>query len=220
MSRNLESSQHMHREVPHGHDNTNHQANREAAHHLTGEHGVDHKNLSKLPTNQTAENATPKLELHDSSQEAAASKQPTRGMDAPQKPEAAKPVESAKPVADTKPADATKSAEPTAAQKFVADEMVSDLKSKNMEGQLSKRTSDDIQALGAEAVEKGGAAGLKQFNESMSKAFDKAQTDAGVPPAWQKKYEAGTDTGKWQDYSLSRGNIKDTAGFSHKEIPQ
>ncbi|HEY9755891.1 MAG TPA: hypothetical protein V6C97_12060 [Oculatellaceae cyanobacterium] len=222
----LESSHQNHREVHQTHDNTNHQANREAAHHLTGEHGVDHKNLSKLPTNQAAENATPKLELHDPSKEATAAKSQTRGVDAPQTTQAQSPEsrpDASKPVGDApKPAADAAKPEFNAAQKFVADEMVSDLKNKNMEGQLSKRTTDDIQALGEEAVKKGGAEGLKQFNDSMGKAFDKAQTDAGVPPASQKKFQAGTETGKWQDYSLTRpgSNVKDTAGFSHDPLPQ
>jgi hypothetical protein len=216
----LESSHQQHREVQHNHDNTNHQANREAAHHLTNQTEVDHKNLSKLPSNQAAENATPKMELHDPSKDAAAAKPATRGVEAAQAP-LASAGEASKPAADApKPAgDATKPPY-NAAQKDVADEMVSDLKNKNMQGQLSKRTTDDIEALGSDAVKQGGAEGLKKFNEGMSQAFDQAQKDAGVPPAWQKKFEAGTDTGKWQDYSLTKGNVKDTAGFSHPEIPK
>jgi hypothetical protein len=203
----FESNHQTHREVQHGHDNTNHQARHEASHHLTGHHGVDHKNLSKLPSNKAAEDATTNMTLHDSGKE-------VKSAEA-----AKKPAEAARPGDVAKPADATKSGDPTAAEKMVAEDMVKDLKNKDLRGQFSKQTTSDIGALGADAAEKGGPEGVKQFGEGLNKAFTDEQTKQGIKPEWQKKFEMGNSTNKWQDFSISKGNVKDTAGFSHKEFP-
>ena len=196
---NLESSHQAHREVQHGgHDQVPSHARHEATHHLTHQQ-TDHKNLSKLPTNKAAESATPKMELHDSTKAPAADAPKAPAGDAPKAPAAG---------------DAPKK-EPLTAERMVAQDMVTDLKNKNMEGQLSKMTSDELGVLGDQAAKKGGQEGLKQFGDRMGKEFDKAQDEAGVKPEWQKKFEFGNNTGKWQDYSISKGNVADTAGFSY-----
>ena len=92
--------------------------------------------------------------------------------------------------------------------------MVHDLQDKRNNGHLSPETTKEIGDIGNKAYKQGGQEGLQKAGEKIGNEFAKSQDDNHVP-GWQKRFEFGNNTGKWQDFSITQGDSKDTSGFAY-----